>query len=341
MKAPTFWLRSPPTLKARALAPIGAVYSAVGWWRHKITQPWTAEIPVICVGNLVAGGAGKTPVAMALAELLLGRNETGQTPVHFITRGYGGRLKGPTQVDPDQHSAVDVGDEALLLAERAPTWVAHRRQDGAKAAECAGAKLIILDDGFQNPGLAKTASLIVADGGTGFGNGCVIPSGPLREPITRGLKRADAVIVVGEDRAGVVKTVAGRLPIFKARIAPEPALKERLEGERVLAFAGIGHPEKFFATCAATGARLIDCVSFPDHYPYLPEEIVTLANRARQAGAILVTTAKDAVRIRPDLRPMVLTLSVRLLWTAGALQGLLSLMEDKGCLSALSHNSNT
>ncbi|MBU0795886.1 MAG: tetraacyldisaccharide 4'-kinase, partial [Alphaproteobacteria bacterium] len=269
---------------------------------------WTAPVPVICVGNLVAGGAGKTPVALAIQHYL---NDRGLA-AHFLSRGHGGRLSGPLRVDPDRHSAADVGDEPLLLAAQAPAWIARDRAAGAKAAIEAGAPALILDDGFQNPGLEKTVSLIVVDGGYGFGNGRVLPAGPLREPVEDGLARAQAVVLVGEDATGTAESLAGRLPVLTARL--EPLAGQALEGRRLLAFAGIGRPEKFFATLRQNDAVLVEAIAYPDHHPYDPAEIDRLARRARSQGAAPITTRKDWVRLPPEQKRQIEVLDIQLVW---------------------------
>lgn len=308
LKTPGFWYR-PAGPRAWLLAPIGALYGWLTRCRLAVVRPQRAGVPVVCIGNLVAGGAGKTPVAIAVAEALAGRGRT----VHFLTRGHGGTQRGPLAVDPARHTAADVGDEALLLAERAPTWVARDRAAGARAAAAAGAQVVVMDDGFQNPHLAKDLSLVVVDGSAGFGNGFQVPAGPLREPVARGLARADAVVVVGDDRAGIAARVAP-LGVLHARLQPDDT---GLSGRRVLAFAGIGRPEKFFATLRDVGADPVQTVAFADHYPYTAEEVRHLLERAETAQAIAVTTTKDAVRLPPTLRDRVRTLPVRAVWTDG------------------------
>lgn len=308
MRTPGFWYR-PASWQAAALAPAAALYALAS---RRTAVGVRAPVPVVCVGNIVAGGAGKTPVALALVAAL---RRSGRTP-HVLTRGHGGRERGPLAVDLRHHDAAAVGDEALLLAARAPCWVARDRVAGARAAAAAGADVVVMDDGFQNPALAKDLSLVVADGAVGFGNQRLIPAGPLREPVARGLARADAVVVVGEDRAGVAghcAGLAGALPVLNARLVPGPEAAD-LHGRRVLGFAGIGRPEKFFATLAATGARVADAVAFADHHPYRPDEIMRLLEHAHALDAVPVTTAKDAVRLPPDIRDQIRVLTVTLAW---------------------------
>lgn len=295
---------------SQALSPLGSLYGAIARLRERWSKPWHAPVPVICAGNITAGGAGKTPVALALGELLRERNQT----VHFLSRGYGGRLSGPVRVDRGSHTARDVGDEPLLLAEVAPTWVARNRPAGAKAAIADGATAIVMDDGFQNPSLAKTLSLVVVDGGSGFGNGRVLPAGPLREPVNQGLARADAVVLMEPDTVGVAQTLAETsLPTIRARLVPSAAAA-RFADRNVVAFAGIGRPDKFFATLEDLGCRIVTRRSFPDHHTFSADEIMRLVETARAAGATPVTTAKDYARLPRDSQVMVEQVPVLLEW---------------------------
>lgn len=307
MRTPGFWYR-PAGLAARLLAPAGALYGFAGGLRAALTQPRRAAVPVICVGNLVAGGAGKTPVALVLAATLTAR---GGRP-WFLTRGHGGRERGPVPVDPARHDAAAVGDEALLLAAAAPCIVARDRVAGAALAAAGGATAVVMDDGFQNPHLAKDLSLVVVDGAVGFGNGHLLPAGPLRESVAAGLARADALVIVGPDRCGAA-ALAGGLPVLAARLSPDPACAD-LVGRPVFAFAGIGRPAKFFETLAALGARLVAAIPFPDHHPYAPDEVMRLIEHAAALGAQPVTTEKDHVRLPPEARAAVRALPVRLVW---------------------------
>lgn len=307
LKTPAFWY-APPGMASRLLSPAGRLFAAVGRARRASAHPEPAGVPVICIGNLVAGGAGKTPVALAVSALL------GTREVRFLTRGYGGREKGPVLVDLAGHDAAAVGDEALLLAQARPTWVARDRLAGARSAAATGAEIIVMDDGFQNARLEKDLSILVVDGGAGFGNGHTIPAGPLREPVDSGLARADAVVVLGRDTAGVARRVGGRLPLLQARLEPDPATARALRGQPVVAFAGIGRPAKFFRTLDDMGARIVGRVAFADHHPYLPDEVMRLVEHAAGLGASLVTTAKDAVRLPPDARAMVRVVPVSVVW---------------------------
>jgi len=307
VRAPAFW-SSPPGAAAALLAPAAALWAWAGRRRLR-APPSRVSARVLCVGNLVAGGAGKTPVVLSIAGAL----RRGGVEAHVLSRGHGGRLAGPARVDPARHGAADVGDEALLHARVAPAWIARDRAAGAVAAAAAGAELLLLDDGFQNPQPAKDLSLLVVDGAAGFGNGRVIPAGPLREPVDQGLARADAVVLMGGDRAGLAPRLARGRPVLAARLEPAGDVGW-LRGARVLAFAGIGRPAKFFASLASLGAEVAAAVPFADHHAYDPDEVMRLVERARSLGAVPVTTAKDLVRLPPDAAPMVRVLEVGVRW---------------------------
>ncbi len=303
MQAPAFWQRGGPL--ATLLAPLGAGYSLAGRLRRRGVTPARAACPVICVGNLLAGGTGKTPTALALAERLAA---LGRRPV-FLSRGYGGREAGPLLVDPARHDAAAVGDEPLLLAAAWPTVVSRDRVAGARLAAGQG-DVIVMDDGFQNPTLAKDFSLLVFDGGQGLGNGRCIPAGPLRESLSEGMARAQATLLIGADDTGLAPRLAG-LPLLRAELRPESS---DLAGQRLLAFAGIGRPEKFFATLRQAGATLLAAQAFPDHHVFRPAELQALRHRAAAAGARLITTSKDLARLPPAARGDIAALAVRLVF---------------------------
>lgn len=305
MRAPEFWQRGGAA--GALLAPLGALYGAAAGLRERTVTSWRAPVPVICVGNLTVGGAGKTPTALAIARMLQDRH----LRVAFLSRGYGGTLRGPVEVDATRHTAREVGDEPLLLAARAPTWIARDRKDGARAAIADGADVLVMDDGLQNPALAKDLRLIVVDGGYGFGNGRVLPAGPLREPIARGMARASAFVLIGEDDHGLGPMLARQAPLLRARLEPDPAARA-LAGRKVFAFAGIGHPDKFFATLDALGAERVGASAFADHHPYTEDDAMRLVEQAGRVGAAPVTTAKDFVRLPQGARNMVTVVRVEL-----------------------------
>lgn len=296
MRAPRFWWNPPgrPGWQARLLAPLTLLWRLGGWWRRLGVTPYRAPVPVICVGNLTAGGAGKTPMVAALLARLVSQ---GRNP-HVVSRGHGGRVTGPHRVDAARDSHAAVGDEALLLAVTSPVWVARDRAAGLRAAAAAGAGLIVMDDGFQNPAVAADAAILVVDAGQGFGNSRLIPAGPLREPVAPGLARADVTVLVGSpaERAAAVARWPGLADALPAALVPrETGLS--LAGEKVVAFAGIGRPEKFFDTLRAMGADLVASIAFDDHCSYSPAALRRLQRDARAAAALLVTTEKDAARL--------------------------------------------
>jgi tetraacyldisaccharide 4'-kinase len=303
LEAPKFWAK--PGLLSGLFLPLGWGHAALGAARRRFSHAWRASVPVICVGNLVAGGAGKTPVSLSLARIM---TEAGLAP-HILSRGYRARLKGPLQVDPARHSAAEVGDEPLLLARAAPTWIGADRVASARAATAAGAGILLLDDGLQNPYLHHDLALVVIDGAYGLGNGRVIPAGPLREPAAVGLARASAIVLMGKPRAHVA--FAGKT-VLRATLAPREG--DLFKGKPVIAFAGIGQPKKFFATLEEIGAVLAGVHPFADHHPYRDTELARLAAEASEKNAMLVTTEKDWVRIAPAWRQRASALTVEVEW---------------------------
>jgi tetraacyldisaccharide 4'-kinase len=292
MREPAFWWQ-PDT--GRRLEPLGMIYGAVAAARMR-KRGRRAGVPVICLGNLTVGGAGKTPAALTVAQILHAAHER----PFFLSRGYGGRLAGPLRVNPSFHCAADVGDEPLLLARLAPAVVARDRFAGAQFAQYAGASVIVMDDGLQNPGLVKNLSIIVVDGRRGIGNGRIIPAGPLRAPLSAQLERAQALIIVGpeERSADIIKRAEQNgSKIFRARLEPDRAIVAAIGKRKVLAFAGIGNPDKFFATLTEAGVTVAERIGFDDHHRFTAAEAQDLLSRARQENLMLVTTEKDLMRL--------------------------------------------
>jgi len=302
MRAPVFWNEA--GFIAYLLLPLSWCYALAGKIRRLFCTPEKLSVPVICVGNITAGGAGKTPVALHVGALL---KDAGFN-AFFLSRGYGGKLSGPVLVDEKIHSAKDVGDEPLLLCRKLPTIVAKDRLAGARCAIEKGADIIVMDDGLQNPSIEKTLSLLVIDGSIGFGNRFLIPAGPLREPVWQAINRVDALIVINpnEDRS-----IGGMKRLFSA--ITQPVNADFIKDKRWFAFCGIAYPHKFLNTLHNLRAHVLGSQSFVDHHPYTIHEIDTLRKKAALLGAELITTSKDMVRIPEALRTGVHVLHIELL----------------------------
>lgn len=304
MRAPDFWYpeydKGEGRFAAFALAPLGWLYGLAGIWRWRFARPYKPTIPVICLGNLTAGGTGKTPLCQFIAGEL---SKSGET-VAIVSRGYGGRLKGPVKVDKHLHSHVEVGDEPLMLAQQCDVFIGKDRAKAVMLAEQSGASVIVMDDGFQNPTVEKAVSILVVDKERQFGNQKLIPAGPLREFKTRGMARADGVIEMASAEDADPKTgnlsEAGERPRFGAHLKPLP-IASNIAGRQFVAFAGIGNPDQFFDTLSALGAKLAECVPYPDHHPFYSKDFAFLTGLARERNAQLITTAKDAARLPRDM----------------------------------------
>lgn len=308
LKTPDAWEQVGPL--NWLLLPLAWLYRRVSLLRGYFSRPVEASVPLICVGNVTAGGAGKTPVALALGELIKERG----FKLHFLSKGYGGSLPGPVRVNPSLQGSELVGDEPLLLSRVATTWVAEDRAVGADVAVSSGAEILVMDDGLQNPTIRRDFSLLVVDGGYGFGNGMLIPAGPLREPVEESFAKADAIVLVGQDEKHVEGFFPKDKPVIHATLEPNSVRADALEGKRVVAFAGIARPEKFFDTLKEIGCDVVETVSFPDHYPFRATDMEMLNTRAQQQSAILVTTEKDAVRIPEFYRKRVEVLPIQIKW---------------------------
>lgn len=327
MKSPDFWQKE-NTLLSKLLSPLGKVYGFITLQRFKTVKAYRSKIPVICIGNLVMGGVGKTPLAVSIAEHF---KMIGMKPV-FLTRGYGGGISN-VLVDLEKHTAKDTGDEAMILARVAPTIVDADRKRGAKTAERLGSDVIIMDDGFQNPHLVKDLSFAVFDGRYGFGNAKVFPAGPLREPLEEGLKRANAFVVVGKDKAGVRDWIVQHFPMLpgaNVHIEQEQGIIQQLLGRNVFAFAGIGYPDKFFDMLREYGCNVVETQAFSDHYPYMDDDLIDVLERAEKQDAVAVTTAKDAVRVPARFLPRIRIVDAFTVWdTPDVMTSLLSIFHKE------------
>ncbi len=314
-KTPSFWYRDPesqPALAEKLLAPLAFLYR-IGYEIHQRSKkPRSFDIPILCIGNINAGGTGKTPTALALMDVIR-KNKIAANPF-FLLRGYGGGDPGPLLVEPAKHTAWNTGDEALLLAAKAPTIVSVDRAAGAELAIRKQSDFIVMDDGLQNPGIKKDIQIIVVNGDMGFGNGKMMPAGPLREPLQHGFKKADAYILIGEDKLQSLSAIPAAKPVFRAKLAPDEATlppKDR----KYLAFAGLGYPGKFFSFLKQDlGLNIAGVKAFADHYPYQDSDLQNLREQADALGAALLTTEKDFLRLPPGNREGVHTVRVHLVW---------------------------
>jgi tetraacyldisaccharide 4'-kinase len=326
IRAPGLWTHDGGL--ARVLAPLSHAVTAVTA-RHVTQAGWRAPVPVICCGNATVGGAGKTTLALDLAHRLTARG----IAVHILLRGYRGAARGPRRVVSGDQAAA-TGDEALLLAEAAPTWTGADRAASAAAAVAAGAQVLLMDDGLQNPSLEKTMSLLVVDGATGFGNGRVLPAGPLREPAAAAASRCRAAVLIGSDVSGAVAQLPPNLPVLSADLVQGDEIAS-LKGRRVLAFTGIAIPSKFFDALEKADIELVCREAFADHYTFTPKDLARLDANARALNAILVTTPKDTVRLSAGLAAGldIHVISVRLVWKAeAAIEALLDELVSGGTL---------
>lgn len=306
LDAPGFWHH--PSLLGTLLSPLGTLYGHISSTLQSQTVPFRPNLPVFCVGNVTLGGAGKTPVTIALSEILHSLKET----PYILSRGYGATLTSPVHIDLAHHTAAQVGDEPLLLARHAPTWVSPNRAASSRLIMHEGkATVLLLDDGLQHGAIARDTSFLVIDTDYGVGNGKVIPAGPLRETLAAALKKSDAIIALG--KAPLALPEPHGLPVIRATTRPTAAWAA-LDGHYVFAFSGLANNRKFFRMCAANGMKIADSVSFPDHHDYTRAEVKQLLHRAHLLGAVAVTTEKDAVKLHPEEREQVQVLPIELVW---------------------------
>ena len=306
MKTPSFWHAD--GFIPKLLEPLAQLYKCLSFLERSLRSKTKIDVPVLCIGNLVSGGAGKTPIALSIGQKLNAKHN-----ISFLTRGYGGIEAGPIEVNPDEHSSYEVGDEALLLSEVGPTWVSRNRIAGAIAAKNAGFEIVIMDDGFQHTSLVKTLSFVIIDGPYGFGNGRLIPAGPLREPIYSGLKRADIIVLVGEVNPSIIELLPNNKPLLRASLVPAE-MGTQLSNNNVIGFAGIGRPTKFLETLEKMGLNIIDFVAFPDHYRFRESEIRELYEKATEVDAILVTTFKDMKRVPKSVAHLCQPIGITVVW---------------------------
>ncbi|MBL82089.1 MAG: tetraacyldisaccharide 4'-kinase [Rhodospirillaceae bacterium] len=319
--APNFWTNK--GLISTVLLPLSLIWVLAGQLRRMLAKTEVATLPVICVGNILIGGSGKTPVTATLCGML---KEQGYTPC-ILTRGYKGNNKGPVFADPAIHTTDDVGDEAIMLAFSNDVCVSADRIKGAAFISAQNKfDVIIMDDGMQNPWLHKDIILTVFDGGAGAGNRRLLPAGPLREPLNTGLARADAAILNGQDETGLFALLPKTLPQFKGKLYPDQKEVKALGEKRFIAFAGIGRPKRFFETVTSTGADVVRTLSFADHHSYSEADLSRLQQEAWTKGADLITTQKDWVRLPPDWRAQISTLPVTFRFSQNDQSALLKLI---------------
>lgn len=331
-RAPLFWQNEGGL--ARMLGPCSWMYQRLSSWRNRRVVPQKVSVPVVCVGNVVMGGAGKTPTVLALTRML---QEAGLTP-HILSRGYGGYYRDVIQVKPDQHTYTQVGDEPLLLARMAPTWIGSNRIQAAKKAIRAGANILIMDDGLQNPYLHKDLRILVIDALQGMGNGRVFPAGPLREPIDMGLQKSDWIVTIGDEaqEKKMLRSIINgtSLPHVRARIeVNDVPQKSGVSTKRVVAFSGIGFPEKFRQSLIQLEHDICEFIVFPDHHPYTILEIQHLIKTAQLHKAQLVTTEKDYLRVPVIYRSHVGVLPVHVEFDE-AIHPLLNTWVNKHCVAS-------
>ena len=312
MKAPRYWKHGCGGLMSTLLSPLGWLFGVGTQMNQSAASPVQAPVPVLCIGNAVVGGAGKTPIAIDIGKRLLDAGIN----VHYLSRGYGGSEQGPLLIDPESDKAARVGDEPLLLAQIAPTWISGDRVKGATAMVEAGAQVILMDDGFQNPSLLKDISLCVIDGTYGIGNGRVMPAGPLREEFEHSLQKSNAIVIMGRDHIGMAKYIKKASPdvvLLKAQITTKPINFDILN-QPIHAFAGIGHPDKFFSMLRELGCNVTKSTPFADHHIYKDTEVSLLVEAAKADKALLLTTEKDYVRLDTKWRNTVKPIGISLTW---------------------------
>ena len=303
MQTPKYWQAN--SFISKLLYPLGWLYGRATQWRLRLIKAQKVAIPVICIGNITAGGTGKTPVSLSIAKMLFAE----MYHPFFVTRGYGGKLQNVI-VNNKKHSAADVGDEPLLLSQQAPVVVNANRYQAAQTAYDEGADVIIMDDGYQNPSLYKDLSFLVFDGNYGIGNGKIIPAGPLRETFADGVKRADALIILGKDKHNLA--ARSNLPVFYGHTEAAQTLSDKTQN--ILAFAGIGHPQKFYHTLSQQGFNVVETIDFPDHHFYTRGELDKIIQKAHELKASIYTTSKDYVKIPPLFQADINVLEIAVVW---------------------------